>query len=170
MGGGDRARGLLSGGSAFRLVRASPHSARAQAAWIVAEEPWCSLGYDQGRLGRWLARCARSDDVRLARGGPTTLGLVVTRPDVLLGVFIALLAVRPEARGRGLGRLLVEGVARRMGRRRWLYASSDSQNRGAARFYRGLGFERVGRLPDLIQRGRAEILWRRPGVRVKGAS
>ena len=43
-------------------------------------------------------------------------------PDFLLGVFVALLAVRPEARGRGLGRLLITHVAARLGRRRWLYA------------------------------------------------
>jgi ribosomal protein S18 acetylase RimI-like enzyme len=89
------------------------------------------------------------------------MGIVVTRPDVLLGVFIALLAVRPEARGRRLGRLLVEDAERRMSQRRWLYASSDSRNRGAARFYRALDFVRVGRLPDLVLQGRTEILWRR---------
>ncbi len=130
----------------------------------MAEEPWSSLGYEQGRLGPWLARCARSGGVRVTREGRRVSGIVVTRREFLLGVFIALLAVRPEARGRGLGRLLLEDAARNAGPARWLYASSDSQNRGAARFYRARGFERVGRLPDLIRRGRTEILWRRAGV------
>jgi hypothetical protein len=33
------------------------------------------------------------------------------------------------------------------------------------RFYRRLGFARVGRLPDLVRRGRVEILLRRPAPR-----
>jgi ribosomal protein S18 acetylase RimI-like enzyme len=157
--------------AASRVERCASHVARAQANWIVAEEPWSSLGYERDRLGSWLACCARSGNALVAREDRRVLGIVVTRPDVLLGVFIALLAVRPEARGRGLGRLLVEHVADGLGQTRWLYSSSDSRNRRAARFYRALGFERVGRLPDLIQRGRAEILWRRPrDKRVDGAS
>ncbi len=142
------------------IVRATPQAARRQALWIVEEEPWASLGYERRRLGAWLLRCARRGDVCLARQGRDVLGVVVTRPDFLLGVFVALLAVRPEARGQGLGRLLIDHVRRHLGARRWLYASSDSSNRRAASFYRALGCERVGRLPDLIQPGRTEILWR----------
>jgi ribosomal protein S18 acetylase RimI-like enzyme len=149
-----------------RIARADPREAGAQAAWIVAEEPWRSLGYDRRRLALWLTRCARTGEVRLARQGAGTVGIIVTRPDVLLGVFVALLAVRPEGRGQGVGRRLIDDVVRRLGRRRWIYASSDSKNRSAARFYRAVGFERVGRLPDLIRPGRNEILWRasRPSV------
>ena len=44
---------------------------------------------------------------------------------------------------------------------RWLFTSSDGDNRAAARFYRALGFQRVGRLPDLVAPGRTEILWRK---------
>ncbi len=143
------------------IRKAAPRRAGEQAGWIVALEPWRSLGYRRRRLAVWLARCARSGDVRVACRGQEVLGIVVTRPDFLLGVFVALLAVRPEARGLGVGRGLVEDVAARLGCRRWLYTSSDSHNRTAARFYSGLGFARVGRLPDLIQTGRTEILWRR---------
>jgi ribosomal protein S18 acetylase RimI-like enzyme len=145
----------------MHISTAAEGCARRQAAWIVALEPWRSLGYERRRLGAWLARCAREGRVCRARLGSTTLGIVVVRPEVLLGDFIALLAVRPEAAGRGVGRALVEHVAASTGRRRrWLFASSDSANRRAARFYRRLGFERVGRLPDLICPGRTEILWR----------
>jgi ribosomal protein S18 acetylase RimI-like enzyme len=86
----------------------------------------------------------------------------VAQPDVLLGTFIALLAVKPGAAGQGVGRALVAHVARQtFARRRWLYTSSDARNRAAARFYRRLGFSRVGRLDDLVAPGRTEILWRR---------
>jgi GNAT superfamily N-acetyltransferase len=86
----------------------------------------------------------------------------VVQPEVLLGDFIALLAVRSEVAGQGIGRLLVERSARAtFARRRWLYTSSDAGNRTAAAFYRALGFARVARLPDLVRPGRTEILWRR---------
>jgi ribosomal protein S18 acetylase RimI-like enzyme len=138
-----------------------PPEARRQARWIAGMQPWRSLGYEPGRLGAWLARCAREKSVRCVRAGRRTVAVIVVRRDVLLGDFVALLAVRPEAAGQGIGRALVEeAAALARPRHRWLYASSDSSNRAAGRFYRRLGFARVGRLPDLIRSGRTEILWR----------
>jgi ribosomal protein S18 acetylase RimI-like enzyme len=149
----------------MRLCRVDARAARQQAEWIVRLEPWHSLGYRRARLGAWLARQAQAGRVRAAMRGKAALGLVVAQPDFLLGHFIALLAVRPESSGQGLGRALIEDAAGRAGQRRWLYASCDSTNRLALGFYRRLGFERVGRLPHLIQRGRTEILLRRPTPR-----
>ena len=107
--------------------------ARRQAEWIVAMEPWLSMGYR-----------------------------AVFQPDFLLGTFIALLAVRPQAAGQGVGRALVERIERdTFVRRRWFYVSSDNKNLPAARFYKKLGFERVARLPDLVCEDRVEILWRK---------
>jgi ribosomal protein S18 acetylase RimI-like enzyme len=143
--------------------KAEPATARRQASWIVTIEPWRSLGYQAGLLGRWLARAARGGRALLAVEAQEPVAIVVVQPEVLLGDFIALLAVRREAAGRGIGRALVARVARRtFVRRRWLYASSDASNRPAAAFYRKLGFFRVGRLPDLVRPGRTEILWRLP--------
>jgi ribosomal protein S18 acetylase RimI-like enzyme len=129
-------------------------------------------------LGAWLARMAGQKSVRVAavgRGAASEVrGIAVVQPSVLLGDFIALIAVRPEHAGQGVGRLLVEDTAgRTYRRRRWLYTSSDADNRAAARFYRRLGFERVGRLPGLVQEGRTELLWRRARAtpfRVAGGS
>jgi ribosomal protein S18 acetylase RimI-like enzyme len=143
-----------------RIRRAEPGEARRQASWIVTLEPWRSMGYTAPPLGRWLLRAGRAGRVLLAVDG-APVGIVVWQPEVLLGDFIALLAVRPEAAGRGLGRALVERVARgTFRRRRWLYVSSDAANRPAAAFYRRLGFSRAARLPDLVRPGRTEILWR----------
>jgi ribosomal protein S18 acetylase RimI-like enzyme len=146
----------------MRVRFATAAEARRQAAWIVALEPWRSLGYRADRLGAWLGRMGLRRAARVAAEAGELRGIIVVQPDVLLGDFIALLAVRPEAAGQGLGRALVEDVAARtFRRRRWLYTSSDAGNRAAAAFYRKLGFVRVGRLPDLVRAGRVEILWRR---------
>ena len=151
-----------------RISRLTPALARAQGAWIAAMEPWRGLGYRAAALGRYLARKAQARcvwAVRAAAKGPP-LGIAVVDDGVLLGGFIALLAVRPESSGQGLGRALVEHVAAKTSAaRRWLYVSCDGKNAVALRFYRKLGFLRVGRLPDLVREGRTEILLRKPATK-----
>lgn len=147
-----------------KIVRASPAKARAQASWIAAMEPWRGLSYRPAALGRYLARTAREGEVWSAASGPRgiPLGIVAVTDGFLLGGFISLLAVKPEASGQGIGRTLVDHVAGRvLAGRRWLFVSCDARNLGALRFYRRLGFKRVGRLPDLVQAGRVELLLRR---------
>ena len=146
------------------ITRATPAAARAQATWIVGIEPWRGLGYSAAPLGRYLGRMAKERDVWLARTSTTAppLGLVVVQDGFLLGAFVSLLAIRPDATGQGVGRALMAHVeADVFGRRPWLFTSCDSANKRALSFYKKLGFERVGRLPDLIKPGRVELLLRK---------
>jgi ribosomal protein S18 acetylase RimI-like enzyme len=151
----------------LRLSRPTAALARAQAAWIAAMDPWRTLGYRPEALGRYLARKATARCVWIARTDRNAPRAVVVAEDgFLLGGFIALLAVRPEASGQGLGRALVDRVAVEVfAKRRWLFVSCDGNNRAALRFYRRLGFVRVGRLPDLVRTGNVEILLRKPAPR-----
>jgi ribosomal protein S18 acetylase RimI-like enzyme len=146
-----------------KIVRASVAVARKQADWIVGIEPWKGLGYSAPALGRYLARQARSGGVWAAYAGDRVPGGIIVATDgFLLGGFIALLAVRPDASGQGLGGALVAHVAARtFARRRWLFVSCDADNGAALRFYRRQGFARVGRLPDLVREGRIELLLRK---------
>jgi ribosomal protein S18 acetylase RimI-like enzyme len=145
----------------MRIRKARPREARRQADWIVTLDPWRGLGYQRAPLGRWLERSARRDLVWLALAGDQVQGILVLQPEVLLGRFIALVAVITSAKGQGVGRALVTDAARRTFRTaQWLYTSSDLRNRPAAAFYRRLGFERVGRLPGMVRPGATEILWR----------
>jgi ribosomal protein S18 acetylase RimI-like enzyme len=163
----------------IRIARPSPTVARRQAAWLVAQEPWRGLGYREAPLARYLARMTRERSLWVAvpaaraeaRRSAAPLGVIVATDGFLLGGFIALLAVRPEASGHGIGRALVEHVAARVfAKRRWLFVSFDGNNHLAARFYRRLGFARVGRLPDLVAAGRVEILLRKPRPKPQATS
>ena len=145
----------------MRIRTASPAQARRQADWIAGIEPWRGLGYRAPALARWLGRVAGRGWVRAALEGDEVIAVMVLQPEFLLGSYISLLAVRPDAQGRGAGRALVAAAIRAERGRRWLYTSSDARNRAAALFYGRLGFSRIGRLPGLIRDGRTEILWRR---------
>jgi ribosomal protein S18 acetylase RimI-like enzyme len=142
----------------MEIVRATPAIARAQSSWIVEIEPWASLGYQAAPLGRYLGRMAKEREVWVAR----ELGLVVVQDGFLLGCFVSLLAVRPDSAGQGVGRALMEHVAARTFQNRaWLFVSCDAANPRALSFYKKLGFQRVGKLPDLIKPKRVELLLRR---------
>jgi ribosomal protein S18 acetylase RimI-like enzyme len=144
------------------IVRATPALARAQSEWIVGIEPWRGLGYSAAPLGKYLARMAKEREVWVAKEGRAPLGLVVVQDGFLLGGFVSLLAVRPEASGQGVGGALMDHVAARTFRARaWLFVSCDSANRAALGFYKKLGFSQVGKLPDLIKPGRVELLLRK---------
>ena len=150
------------------IIRATPALARAQSTWIVGIEPWRGLGYSAAPLGRYLGRMAREREVWIARSAKETrrgappLGLVVVQDGFLLGGFVSLLAVRPDAAGQGVGRALMEHVAARVfAKRPWLFVSCDAANGRALSFYRKLGFQRVGRLPDLVKPKRVEVLLRK---------
>lgn len=59
---------------------------------------------------------------------------------------ILTLAVKPDARGRGLGRALIQALAvhSRMLGAGWLFLEVGHDNPSALALYAGLGFERVG--------------------------
>jgi ribosomal protein S18 acetylase RimI-like enzyme len=146
----------------MRIRRPAATLAGRQSRWIVTMEPWRSLGYQAQPLARYLRRMASTRRMLVAEKDGKVLGLLVFQPDFLLGVFVALLAVRLEAAGRGVGRALMARAEKlTFPKRRWLWVSSDSANRQAARFYGKLGFSRAARLPNLIRDGHAEILWRK---------
>jgi ribosomal protein S18 acetylase RimI-like enzyme len=149
------------------ILLASPATAARQATWIAEMEPWRGLGFKQAGLARFLHRAARGGQVWLAsatRRG-SALGLLVLQPDVLLGNFVSVLAVRPDAAGQGIGRrLMTSAQDKTFANRRWLFVSADATNRRALAFYRKLGFTRVARLPHLVREGRTEILLRKGQV------
>lgn len=73
--------------------------------------------------------------------------------------YLSLIAVRPEYRGRGIGRALIEKFEE-MGFERAdrVFLLVSDFNLRAQKLYADLGYTRVGTIPDLFKKGAAEQL------------
>ena len=79
---------------------------------------------------------------------------------------VALIAVSPEHRKRGIGRILLQDALRRSGKRP-LVAETDDETLG---FYKACGFKLVGRRKHPSGGFRYRVGWHAPGLRFKGGS
>jgi ribosomal protein S18 acetylase RimI-like enzyme len=79
---------------------------------------------------------------------------------------VALIAVVPEQRKRGIGKILLQDALRRSGKRP-LAAETDEDALG---FYKACGFKLVGRRPHPSGVIRYRVGWHAPGVRFKGGT
>ncbi len=80
------------------------------------------------------------------------------------------ICVRPEARGRGVGRALMEETVlraqRENGRVMVIYTSSTAHYAPARKLYTGAGFAQIATVPDYYSDGDSlHIYWRRLGSR-----
>jgi GNAT superfamily N-acetyltransferase len=128
---------------------------------LAAMDPWRRLGYPADRLQGYLA----ADSPALVRyrvdveGG--LAGAMTVRWPWLHGPYLELLAVLPEAQGRGLGGALLDWLAVQAGSSRNLWVAVSAFNTGARRFYARHGFVEVGAVPGLVRDGFDEILLRK---------
>lgn len=81
------------------------------AAW-ERQDPWLTLGYHEGWLARYLAHSDPGSTRYLLRLDGRPAGLVGVRSPWLLGPFLELLLVAPEAQGAGLGRFSLNALVR----------------------------------------------------------
>jgi ribosomal-protein-alanine N-acetyltransferase len=128
---------------------------------VLGREPWLTLGYGDAEVEA-IVRSSAADNLIVARDGDRVVGFALSVSGVLLGEYLKLLAVEPDRRGAGIGRRLMDELERRAFAR-WpnVYLCVSDFNTGARAFYRRIGYEEVGPLPDLLLPGRAEILMRK---------
>jgi ribosomal protein S18 acetylase RimI-like enzyme len=128
---------------------------------LAAMDPWQRLGYAADRLQGYLA----ADSPALARYRIDVEGMLAGAMTVrwpwLHGPYLELLAVLPEAQGRGLGGALLDWLAAQAGSSGNLWIVVSAFNTGARRFYARHGFVEVGTVPGLVRDGFDEILLRR---------
>lgn len=126
---------------------------------MALSEPWRTLGRDRAGCAVALA-AAPETELLIARLGGAAVGFALVRARGLAGSpYIASIAVAPDARGRRIGARLVAHVERRYAAgARHLFLCVSSFNVNAQRFYRRLGFEQVGELPDFLIPNASELI------------
>lgn len=84
--------------------------------------------------------------IQLVRAPALTMGFALTRR-ILDEAELMLIAVLPEARGTGLGKVLIADAMRQASLRgaRQMFLEVRDGNMGAMRLYRSVGFAEVGR-------------------------
>jgi ribosomal-protein-alanine N-acetyltransferase len=126
---------------------------------IAVSEPWKTLGE-----GIDLARSIKAMQAYICLQGKETAGFVIFAPDPVFarGGYLRAIGVAPAMRGKGVGKELMTFAEQKTARRAQnLYLCVSSFNRKAQAFYKNLGYERIGVIPDLILLGKSEYIFRK---------
>lgn len=132
---------------------------------IVADsEPWKRLG-ETVDFPSVVRRNRTGTSAYVCEAGGHIAGFVLFIPEPVFarGGYLRAIGVAPEFRGQGVGRALLFFAEKKTALRSLqLFLCVSSFNRAALTFYRKCGYRKAGRLPDLIRRGTAELIfWKR---------
>ena len=134
---------------------------------LESSEPWITLRRGYKHSIKPLADPSR--EVYVAARGKDIAGFVLLDVRGPFRGYIHLLCVLPEWRNRGIGAKLIRHVDKRVFREfPNVFLCVSSFNRAAQRFYKRMGFKRVGTIPDYIVKGHSEHLMRKTRGPVNG--
>lgn len=147
-------RGIL-----IKLTK-KPADLRACARFMAGDGPWKVLGRDYKACLR--AASAPMREVYAAREAGQALGFIILQMTGTFRGYIQAVCVAPEARGRGIGTMMISFAEERIFRESPnVFICVSSFNRGAQRLYRRLGYTKTGTLKDFIVKGYDEFLLRK---------
>src|SRR6266481_7573561 len=134
---------------------------------LETSEPWITLRRRYKHSIKPLMDPSR--EVYVATQGKEIVGFVLLDVRGPFRGYIHLLCVMPEWRNDGIGALLVKQVEQRVFREHPnVFLCVSSFNRAAQRFYKRMGFKRVGTIPDYIVKGHSEHLMRKSRGPING--
>jgi ribosomal protein S18 acetylase RimI-like enzyme len=127
---------------------------------MAASEPWLTLGRNYAASLRLLQNPAKEYFLITDQG--ERAGFLILDLKGPLGGYIQTIGVAPEKRGAGVGTAALHWAERYIfSSHRNILMCVSSFNRRAARLYRKLGYQTVGRLRDYVVAGHDEILLRK---------
>jgi ribosomal-protein-alanine N-acetyltransferase len=134
--------------------------ARFCAAFVVASDPWRTLGLTFEQARQRLTDPTREIHVALVKD--QIAGVLILFLNGTFKGYIQTIAVHPDWRCRGIGTRMIAWAEERIFRLSPnVFLCVSSFNTRAQRFYERLGYQRVGELPDFVVRGFSEILMRK---------
>ncbi len=133
------------------------------ARWVAATPLWQRYGVTEASIAERLAgRLASGASIFVAERAGTVLGFVwlVERGAFSRSAYIQLIGVRPETRGGGVGRALMEFAEAHVQSHDIFLLVSDF-NLDAQRLYARLGYRQVGELDNYVVQGVSELVFRK---------
>ena len=127
---------------------------------MANSDPWITLKLDHELAMKRLTDPTR--EVYLATLGTTFAGFVMLNLRGPFSGYVQMIGVCPELRNRGIGARLIAFAEERIFRESPnVFLCVSSFNKAAQRFYKRLGYKRVGEIKNYIVRGHSEHLMRK---------
>jgi [ribosomal protein S18]-alanine N-acetyltransferase len=134
--------------------------ARYCAGFLVASEPWVTLGLTFEQAMQRLTDPTR--EIHVATVGEEIAGVLILFLDGALKGYIQTIAAHPDWRARGVGTRMMKFAEQRIFQLSPnVFLCVSSFNARAQKFYEQLGYQRVGELPDFVVKGCSEFLMRK---------
>ena len=125
-------------------------------------EPWVTLGADVVKMEAYFRQLLGTGEAFVTLVGDEVVGFVTITMGFLRGGYIRRLAVKNEYRGQGIGTRIMAFIEEHISAYYSnVYLCVSSSNPRARSFYRKLGYQIVGELPDLIIENDSEYLLRK---------
>ncbi|HEX5646779.1 MAG TPA: GNAT family N-acetyltransferase [Nitrospira sp.] len=129
---------------------------------LGTSDPWVTLGYTAADWDRIFCPIPQGRDSYVAEFDGRVAGIALIRQKFLLGDYLELLGVAGWARRQGIGGLLVTHIEELVfSRTKNLFACVSDFNTAARAFYKRLGYQEIGPIPNLLTPGSAEIFLRK---------
>lgn len=139
-----------------------PEDREAVVQLLGASDPWITLGYTATDWDQVFCPIPQGRDSYVAEFDGRVAGVAIVRQKFLLGDYLELLGVAGWARQQGIGSELLKHVEQLVfGRTKNLFACVSDFNVEARKFYKKMGYQEIGPIPNLLSPGSAEMFLRK---------
>ena len=133
---------------------------KACAELMASSEPWTTLGISMDHIMDTLNDPLH--EVHAAYIEEEIVGTIVIHAPGSFSAYLKNITVKPEWRGQKLGEKMMEFIENEVfSTYKNLFLCVSSFNKDAQRFYRKMGYEKIGELKDYLVEGHDEILMRK---------
>lgn len=145
----------------IRIHRVRTVQAKDIEAMVLGSDPWRTLGFAKSDV-RKIAKSMRTKFVLGAFDKKRLVGFATLSFGFLGGAYLNLLVIDPEYRGAKLGTKLMQASEKIVFKKyKNFYLCASSFNKNAQRFYKRLGFTRIGKIDSFFLKEYGEFLYRK---------